>query len=78
MFGLSTILAMNQPPTDFEVSSRGPRAGCLFTPKTPDARAWLQTHSPYTEDYCGESLVVKHREVDSVIFDIRKAGLTAV
>jgi hypothetical protein len=64
------------PKFDLTVQKKGPNMGCLVTPMTEAARNWLKARFCYSEDYRGASVIIKHRDLCSLLFDIERAGLT--
>jgi hypothetical protein len=63
---------------DFVITSKGPNGGLMVTPHTDAARTLLKRMFTYCEDYRGASVMLKHRDLPSLLFTINTAGLTAL
>lgn len=61
---------------DFFVENHG--TIFLLRPNTPEAKAWLEEHTPADEDhqYLGNALCVEHRYILDIVDGIRNDGLT--
>ena len=66
------------PREDFLVVSKGPNGGLLVTPTNDGAKTLLKKLFAYSDDYRGASVILKHRDWQSLLFNIEAAGMTAL
>jgi hypothetical protein len=66
------------PDQDFVITSKGPNGGLMVTPHTDAAKALLKRMFAYSEDYRGASVMLKHRDLPSLLFTINAAKLTVL
>ena len=73
-----TLFPGPEVDVDFQITSKGPNGGLMVTPHTDAAKALLKRMFAYSEDYRGASVMLKHRDLPSLLFTINVAKLTVL